>query len=313
MVWIPGGSFKMGSNDHYPEEAPVHEVSVDGFWMDKHQVTNAQFAHFAKETGYLTLAERAPDPALFPGAPPENLVPGSLVFHMTQGPVDLSQIFHWWDWKPGASWRRPEGPGSNVRKRQRDPVVHIAYEDAAAYADWAGKTLPTEAEWEFAARGGLEEKEFVWGDEHIPDGKPMANTWQGEFPWQNLVEDGFEGRAPVGSFAPNGYGLYDMAGNAWDWTEDWWSAVHPEDPDKPCCVPSNPRGGDVDQSYDPAAPQFRVPRKVVKGGSYLCAPNYCLRYRPSARRPQMVDTSMSHISFRCVSRPETNSDDDQSG
>ncbi len=300
MVWIPGGSFLMGSNDHYPEEAPVHRVSVDGFWMDKYQVTNAQFTRFVQETGYVTVAERAPDPALYPGAPPENLVPGSLVFHMTQGPVNLEQINLWWDWTPGANWRRPEGPRSHIRKRKHHPVVHVCYEDAETYAEWAGKALPTEAEWEFAARGGIEGATFVWGDEHFPNGEPAANTWQGEFPWQNLSLDGFTGTAPVGAFAPNGFGLYDMAGNAWDWTDDWWTEAHTEDAEKACCIPQNPRGGQIGGSYDPSQPRVRIPRKVVKGGSYLCAPNYCLRYRPAARRPQMIDTGTTHISFRCV-------------
>ena len=303
MVWIPGGEFRMGSEAHYPEEAPVHSVEVDGFWMDRYQVTNAQFARFVQKTGYVTVAERPPDPSLYPNAPAENLVPGSLVFQMTEGPVDLTFVNQWWAWTPGACWRRPEGPGSHVRKRQRNPVVQIAFEDAEAYAEWAGKSLPTEAEWEFAARGGIEGAEYTWGNEHTPDGKYMANTWQGEFPWQNSVEDGFEGTAKVGSFPPNGYGLYDMAGNTWDWTTDWWTESHPEDPDKPCCVPHNPRGGEIEQSYDPAAPDWPIPRKVVKGGSYLCAPNYCLRYRPAARRPHMIDTGTTHIGFRCVARP----------
>lgn len=302
MVWIPGGTFKMGSEEHYPEEAPVHQVTVDGFWMDKYSVTNAQFARFVKATGYVTLAERPPDPALYPDAPPENLIAGSLVFKMTPGPVNLQFIDQWWAWTPGASWRRPEGPGSHIRKRNRHPAVHIAYEDAAAYAKWIGKALPTESEWEIAARGGLEGAAFTWGDEHEPEGGPMANTWQGEFPWQNLVTDGFEGTAPVGSFPPNGYGLHDMAGNVWDWTDDWWAEKHPEDADKPCCIPTNPRNENIDASYDPAAPQWKIARKVVKGGSYLCAPNYCLRYRPSARRPQMIDTGTTHIGFRCVTR-----------
>ena len=305
MVWIPGGTFGMGSNDHYPEEAPVHSVTVDGFWMDKYQVTNARFGHFVRKSGYVTVAERRPDPAQYPGAPPENLVPGSLVFRMTSGPVNLRYIDQWWAWTPRACWRRPEGPGSHIRKRTKHPVVHIAYEDAVAYAEWAGKTLPTEAEWEFAARGGLGGAAFTWGDEHTPKGKPMANTWQGEFPWQNLVTDGFEGTSPAGSFPSNGYGLCDMAGNVWDWTADWWLEDQPADPDKPCCIPQNPRGGTIEQSYDPAAAQWRIPRKVVKGGSYLCAPNYCLRYRPAARRPQMIDTSMTHIGFRCIVRTAT--------
>lgn len=320
MVWIPGGTFHMGSENHYPEEKPVHLVTVDGFWMDKYQITNTQFARFVKQTGYVTVAERQPDPADYPGAPPENLVPGSLVFRKTEGPVDLRHIHLWWVWTPGASWKRPEGRGSHIRKRKRHPVVHIAYEDAAAYLEWVGKMLPTEAEWEFAARGGLDRTTFTWGNEHFPGGKPAANTWQGEFPWQNLNMDGHEGAAPAGSFPPNGYGLYDMAGNAWDWTDDWWTASHTgtishdgtvshlepagqyEGEDKPCCLPHNPRGGSMEGSYDRSAPQFRIPRKVVKGGSHLCAPNYCLRYRPAARRPQMIDTGTSHISFRGVVR-----------
>ena len=302
MLWIPGGAFNMGSTDHYPEEAPVHQVTVDGFWMDEYPVTNARFAGFVKATGYLTVAERAPDPASYPDAPPENLVAGSLVFRKTEGPVDLRQIDRWWAWTPGASWRSPEGPGSHVRKRKHHPVVHIAYEDAVAYAEWAGKVIPTESEWEFAARGGLEGAGFTWGDEHVPKGKPVANTWQGEFPWQNLLSDGFEGTSPVGSFPANGYGLHDMAGNVWDWTEDWWTEGHPEDADKPCCIPHNPRNENIEGSYDPRSPQWRIPRRVVKGGSYLCAPNYCLRYRPAARRPQMIDTGTTHIGFRCVVR-----------
>ena len=316
----------MGSEDHYPEEKPVHLASVDGFWMDKYQVSNAQFARFVKQTGYVTVAERQPDPADFPGAPPENLVPGSLVFRKTEGPVDLRQIHLWWVWTPGVYWKKPEGRGSHIRKRKRHPVAHIAYEDAAAYLEWAGKTLPTEAEWEFASRGGLDGTTFTWGNEHFPNGKPMANTWQGEFPWQHLNLDGYISTAPVGSFPPNGYGLYDMAGNAWDWTDDWWTpshvgmvshagmvshsvtishsdtADHNADDDKPCCLPQNPRGGTMEGSYDRSVPQFRIPRKVVKGGSHLCAPNYCLRYRPAARRPQMIDTGTSHISFRGVVR-----------
>ncbi len=302
LVWIPGGTFSMGSNDHYPEEAPVRRVTVDGFWMDPYQVTNAQFARFVRETDYVTVAERRPDPALYPDAPPENLVPGSLVFQKTKGPVDLRYINQWWVWTPGACWRRPEGPRSSIKKRKHHPVVHIAYEDALAYAGWAGKTLPSEAEWEFAARGGLEGAAFVWGDEHFPDGKPVANTWQGEFPWQNHNTDGFENTSPVGSFPPNGFGLYDMAGNVWDWTTDWWTEAHPKEAEKACCIPHNPRGGREEESFDVSAPQFRVPRKVVKGGSHLCAPNYCLRYRPAARRPQMIDTGTTHIGFRCIVR-----------
>ena len=307
MVWIPGGTFNMGSEDYYPEEAPVHKVSVDDFWMDKYQVTNTQFSEFVSATGYQTVAERKPNPEDYPGAPPENLVAGSLVFQKTNGPVDLRQINLWWNWTPGADWQHPEGPHSHIHKRDRHPVVHIAYEDAMAYAEWAGKVLPTEAEWEFAARGGLDGAIFVWGDEHFPNGVPAANSWQGEFPWQNLEMDGFEGTSPVGSFPANGYGLLDMAGNVWEWTEDWWTQEHTQDVDKPCCIPHNPRGGQIGESFDPAQPQFRIPRKVVKGGSHLCAPNYCLRYRPSARRPQMIDTGTTHIGFRCITRVKNGS------
>ncbi len=213
MIWIPGGTFRMGSEDFYPEERPVHEVTVDGFWVDRYTVTNEQFARFVEATGYVTLAERPLNPADFPGAPAENLVPGSMVFQKTAGPVDLRNYTNWWAWMPGTSWRHPFGPRSSLEGIEQHPAVHVAYEDAEAYARWAGKELPTEAEWEFAARGGLDGKKFTWGDEHFPGGKAMANSWQGEFPWQNMLLDGYEGTSPVGSFPPNGYGLYDMAGN----------------------------------------------------------------------------------------------------
>jgi formylglycine-generating enzyme len=304
MVWIPGGTFGMGSEDFYPEEKPVHQVKVDGFWIDAHEVTNQQFTQFVEATGYVTLAERPLNPADFPGAPPENLVPGSMVFWKTKGPVDLHNYVNWWAWTPGASWRHPLGPNSNLEGREQHPVVHVSFEDAEVYAKWAQKDLPTEAEWEFAARGGLEGKKFTWGDEDAAPGKPMANSWQGEFPWQNLLHDGFEGTSPVGSFPPNGYGLYDMAGNVWEWTSDWFVRTLADQKIKNCCGPQdNPRIASPDQSFDPNQPQFKIPRKVVKGGSHICAPNYCLRYRPAARQPQMVDTSMSHIGFRCIARP----------
>jgi sulfatase modifying factor 1 len=303
MLWIPGGTFRMGSEDFYPEEHPIHDVTVDGFWMDSFTVTNTQFMQFAEATNYLTLAERPLNPADFPGAPPENLVPGALVFRKSQGPVDLKDYTNWWTWVPGTSWRHPVGPRSSIEGIEQHPVVHIAYEDAEAYARWASKELPTEAEWERAARGGLDGKKFVWGDDHFPDGKAMANSWQGEFPWQNKLLDGFEGTSPVGSFPPNGYGLFDMAGNVWEWTSDWYVHRHADEIVKSCCGPSvNPRIGSPEKSYDPRQPQFRIPRKVVKGGSHLCAPNYCLRYRPAARQPQMIDTGMSHIGFRCIVR-----------
>jgi len=302
MVWVEGGEFRMGSDTHYPEEAPAHRVRVDGFYIDRYPVTNRQFATFVAATGYRTVAERPPNPADYPGALPHMLVPGSLAFHKTRGPVDLRDIRNWWVWKPGAYWRHPEGKGSSVATRLDHPVVQVAFEDAAAYADWAGKALPTEAEWEFAARGGLDGAEFVWGDELAPEDRQMANTWQGEFPWQNLCADGFERTSPVGAFPPNGHGLFDMAGNVWEWTTDWFSARHVRDAESPCCVADNPRGGPVEASFDAAQPQFTVPRKVVKGGSFLCAPNYCRRYRPAARHAHMVDSGMSHIGFRCVVR-----------
>lgn len=300
MVWIAGATFLMGSDHHYAEEAPAHRVAVDGFWIDRHTVTNRQFAAFARASGYVTVAERPPDPADFPGAPPENLRAGSLVFTPTRGPVDLKHLDQWWAWTPGASWRHPEGPDSTLAGRMDYPVVHIAYDDARAYATWAGAALPTEAEWELAARGGLDGATFAWGDEPEPPGQRLANFWHGDFPWR--AEPGYGMTAAVGSFQPNGYGLHDMAGNVWEWTEDWYASEHREDAAKPCCIPQNPRGADEAASLDPAQPQFRVPRKVLKGGSFLCADSYCLRYRPAARRPQMVDTGMSHVGFRCVRR-----------
>jgi formylglycine-generating enzyme len=301
-VWIAGGTFAMGSESHYPEEAPVHRVTVDGFWIDAAPVTNGEFARFAAATGYVTVAERPLDPAEFPGAPAENLVPGSLVFTGTPGPVDLRHLSQWWTWTPGASWRRPEGPGSGVDRRGDHPVVHVAHEDAAAYAEWTGSALPTEAEWEYAARGGLDGAVYTWGDDPRPDGRWMANHWHGDFPWRNTRADGFERTSPIGSFPPNGYGLHDMAGNVWEWTADWYTARHAEDAAKPCCVPVNPTGGSRAGSLDRTQPQFPVPRKVIKGGSHLCADSYCLRYRPAARRPQMIDTGMSHLGFRTVRR-----------
>jgi len=303
MIWIPGGTFRMGSEDFYPEERPIRDVKVDGFWIDRHVVTNSDFSRFVDATGYQTVAERPLNPAEFPGAPPENLVPGALVFQKSSHPVDLANYGNWWAWVPGASWRHPLGPQSSLTGFERHPVVHVAYEDAEAYARWAGGDLPTEAEWEFAARGGLDGKAFTWGDEHFPDGVAMANSWQGQFPWQNLLVDGYEGTSPAGSFPPNGYGLYDMAGNVWEWTSDWYNTRHPDE--KSCCggPKINPRVTSPDRSYDPRQPQFRIPRRVVKGGSHLCAPNYCLRYRPAARQPQMIDSGMSHLGFRCIVRP----------
>jgi formylglycine-generating enzyme required for sulfatase activity len=303
MVWVPGGTFLMGSDAHYPEEAPVHPVSVDGFWMDRYTVTNNQFRQFVEATGYVTFAERTPNAADYPGAKPELLVPASVVFKKAHEPVDLRNHFNWWEYVPGANWRHPQGPATSLKGLSRHPVVHVAYEDAEAYAQWVGKELPTEAEWERAARGGLDGATYVWGDEFSPGGKQMANTWQGEFPWQNLRLDGYEGTAPVGSFPPNGYGLHDMAGNVWQWTTDYYTPRHPDAAESPCCIPRNPRVTSTEQSYDPTMPDVPIPRKVMKGGSHLCAPNYCLRYRPAARMSQPVDTSTSHLGFRCIVRP----------
>lgn len=301
MRWVPGGPFLMGSDQHYPEESPVHRVQVDGFWMDRYPVTNCDFERFVNETGYVTFAEVAPDPETYPGAPPAMLQPGSVVFVKPKKRVDLG-VCSWWQFVFGADWRHPLGPGSSLAGAEAHPVVHIAYCDAEAYAAWAGKALPTEAEWEFAARGGLEGAAYAWGEALYHKGSHMANTWQGDFPWQNLRSDGFERTSPVDAFPPNGYGLMDMIGNAWEWTSDWYSSHCPNEQVKACCVPRNPRGGDENASYDPADPAIRIPRKVVKGGSHLCAPNYCQRYRPAARIPQQVDTSTCHIGFRCIVR-----------
>jgi formylglycine-generating enzyme len=305
MRRIPGGTFLMGSDRHYPEEAPAHRVRVSAFEMDETTVTNRQFAAFVAATGHVTVAERPLDPALYPGADPAQLVPGSLVFRMTAGPVDTRDFRNWWVWTLGACWRHPEGPGSSIKRRKDHPVVHVAYEDAEAYAAWAGKALPTEAEWEYAARGGLEDAEFAWGNDLTPGGRHVANTWQGAFPWENRTEDGHAGTCPVKSFAPNGFGLHEVCGNVWEWTSDWFVARHAAaNPEKPsCCAADNPRGPAREASLDPAMPGTPIPRKVLKGGSFLCAPSYCRRYRPAARHPQMVDTGMSHVGFRCVRRP----------
>jgi sulfatase modifying factor 1 len=283
----------MGSERFYPEEAPLRDVTVGEFSIDEYSVTNADFATFVRKTGYVTVAERPLKAEDYPGALPENLVPGSLVFHMTPGPVSFNDYRQWWSWTPGASWKYPDGPGSSVASRPDHPVVHVAFEDAQTYATWAGKRLPTEAEWEFAARGGLDGKDFVWGDEMLPGGEPAANTWQGSFPYRHTSKHGPR-TLPVGSFAPNGYGLYDVAGNVWEWTSDWYVADRTAS--SPCCG-----GDDVrEKSYDPCSPGIRIPRKVLKGGSFLCSPEYCLRFRPAARSPQMIDTGMSHIGFRCA-------------
>jgi formylglycine-generating enzyme required for sulfatase activity len=287
MVWVQGGSFLMGSDRFYREERPVHRTSVDGFWIDPHPVTNAAFGRFVEATGYVTLSQRPPDPARYPHADPSLLVPGSLVFRKPPGPVDLRDYRAWWEYVPGACWQHPQGPGSTLTGLDDHPVVQIAYEDACAYAAWAGKALPTEAEWEFAARGGLDGAVYAWGDESAPEGRAMANTWQGRFPWENLAEDGYEGTSPVHAFPANGYGLYDMIGNVWEWTASPVTR-HGTEETKSCCIPSG-------FTLSPA-------RLVVKGGSHLCAPNYCLRYRPAARQAEPVDTSACHIGFRCIVR-----------
>ena len=290
MEWVPGGSFLMGSDDFYPEESPARSVTVTGFWMDRHPVTVADFGRFVDATDYVTVAERPLDPADFPGADPATLVPGSLVFRPTDGPVDLRDWRKWWRYVPGACWRHPDGPDTGPSAPPDHPVVHVAYEDAVEYASWAGKALPTEAEWERAARGGLDGMVYAWGDEFAPGGRMMANTWQGRFPWENLLEDGHAGTSPVGCFPPNGFGLYDMTGNVWEWTADSYSRHHaPES----CCGPPPPTGEETTGDAQP---------RVVKGGSHLCAPSYCLRYRPAARQGEAADTSTGHIGFRCVVR-----------
>jgi sulfatase modifying factor 1 len=298
MVWVPGASFLMGSDRHYPEEAPAHPVTVDGFWIDPHPITNRDFARFVRKTEYVTMAERPPDPAAYPGARPEFLVPFSSVFVAPPHRVSLADPYNWWQPVPGADWRHPQGPGSSVRRKPDHPVVHVAWADVAAYAAWAGKAIPTEAEWELAARGGLDGAEFAWGDEFNPGGEWMANTWQGEFPIQDTGDDGYQGTSPAGAYPANGYGLFDMIGNVWEWTSDWYAghaaATHA------CCTPAR-RDGGLEGSIDRRDPA-RIPRKVMKGGSHLCAPNYCRRYRPAARMAQPIDTSTSHLGFRLVLR-----------
>jgi formylglycine-generating enzyme len=302
MVWMPGGTFHMGANDFYPEERPVHRVSVDGFWIDRAPVTNERFRRFVEATGHATFAEIPPSKADYPDALPEMLYAGSLVFRRPLGPVDTRDFRNWWHYESGADWRHPYGPDSSIDGLDLHPVVHVSFSDAEAFARWEGKALPTEAEWEFAARGGLDGAPYAWGNEFLPDGRHMANTWQGEFPWQSLGGDGYEGTSPVGAFPPNGYGLVDMIGNVWEWTTDWYQPRHPSEQHKACCIPRNPRGGAETASYDPCAPAIAIPRKVLKGGSHLCAPNYCRRYRPAARFPEPVDTSTCHVGFRCIVR-----------
>ena len=289
MVRIAGGDFAMGSDVFYREERPARRATASSFWIDAHPVTNAQVAAFVDATGYRTLAEQQPDPALYPDADAALLCPGSLVFTQPPSRVGLGDYRQWWAYVPGASWRHPQGPESDLAGLADHPVVHVSFADATAYAAWAGKSLPTEIEWECAARGGLEGAAYPWGDEFAPGGRLMANTWQGEFPWQNTAIDGYERTSPVKSFPPNGYGLYDVAGNVWEWTATRYGNPPGVEETKSCCVPSS--GLDAVDV-----------RNVVKGGSHLCAPGHCLRYRPAARQGQTLDTSTSHIGFRCIVR-----------
>jgi formylglycine-generating enzyme required for sulfatase activity len=291
LVELPGGSYRMGSTDFYPEEAPIHTVRVAPFAIERHPVTNAQFAAFVADTGYVTVAEQELDPAQYPGANPADLVPGGLVFRPTAGPVDLRDWRQWWEWTPGASWRRPFGPDSDISYEDRPdhPVVQVAYPDAVAYARWAERRLPSEAEWEYAARGGSTTT-YAWGDEPMPGGQLMANTWQGRFPYQNDGALGWTGTSPVGLFPPNDYGLVDMIGNVWEWTTTRFTGHHqldkPVESIESCCAPT--------LSPDPTVNQ------ALKGGSHLCAPEYCHRYRPAARSPQSQDSATTHIGFRCA-------------
>jgi len=301
MIAVPGGTFAMGSDSFYPEEAPVRTVRVDPFRIDATPVTNAQFAAFVEATGHVTFAEIAPDPKDYPGMLPELAFAGSAVFEMTRGPVDTS-VPSWWDFRRGADWRHPLGPDSSIAGIEDHPVVHIAYSDAEAFAAWAGKALPTEAEWEFAARGGLEGADYAWGNELAPAGAMMANYWQGLFPFANQLADGFLRTSPVETYPANGYGLYDMIGNVWEWTVDWYAQPKVERKSRgSCCIPANPRGGTRGGSMVKTGPAG-VPRKVLKGGSHLCAENYCQRYRPAARYAQPIDTTTGHVGFRCVIR-----------
>jgi formylglycine-generating enzyme required for sulfatase activity len=311
MVWIPGGEFTMGTDSDlgWTDEKPAHRVRVDGFWMDETDVTNAQFRQFVDATGYLTTAEKPPDAGeilrqLRPGTPPprkENLVPGSLVFVPTNGPVSLDgpdAHRQWWKWTPGANWRHPEGPGSNINGRGDHPVIQVSWDDAVAYAKWAGKRLPTEAEWEFAARGGLDNKPYVWGDDKPTDTNIHANIWQGTFPYENTAKDGYERTSPVKAFPSNGYGLYDMSGNVWQWCSDWYERdLYRQRAGQGVIV--NPTG--PERSRNPARPF--TPQRAQRGGSFLCNESYCSRYRPSARHGCSPDTGMSHLGFRCVMTP----------
>ena len=302
MRWVTGGTFQMGSDRFYPEEAPGRPVRVDGFWINETPVTNRAFAAFVEATSHRTLAEIPPDPKDYPDMDPALAVAGSLLFVPTSGPVDLHDYSQWWNFSIGTDWRHPYGPDSNLDGLDDHPVVHVAYEDAMAYARWAGKTLPTEAEWEFAARGGSD-SDYAWGDILAPGGRMLGNYWQGPFPHGNTRGDGYERTSPVRTYPPNGYDLYDMIGNVWEWTSDWFAPPRIEPKRRgSCCVPANPRGALKRESFDPATPSMTIPRKVLKGGSHLCAESYCQRYRPAARHPQAIDSSTSHIGFRCIVR-----------
>ena len=303
MRLVRGRAFMMGSEDFYPDERPVRPAVVGDFWIDEAPVTNDQFARFVDATGHVTFAELPPDPRQYPGMAPEVARAGSSVFTPPASPpnrplAELDGSPPWWAFVFGADWRRPLGPGSSIEGLGQHPVVHVVAADAEAYAAWAGKALPTEAEWEFAARGGLEDAAYAWGDELEPEGRPMAKVWRGEFPWRNDAPDGLERTAPVRSYPANGFGLHDMIGNVWEWTSDWYASEPVAT--SPCCGGSQ-RAAMIG-SCDPASPVAGIPRRVLKGGSHLCASNYCQRYRPAARWAQPVDTSTSHVGFRCVVR-----------
>jgi formylglycine-generating enzyme len=305
MIALPGGTFTMGSERFYPEEGPSRKVQVGAFRIDRAPVTNRQFARFVAATGHVTTAETTPDPKDYPDMLPEMAFAGSAVFHKTPVPVDTRDPSQWWGYVDGADWRHPLGRGSTIEGIEDHPVVHVSFADAEAYAAWAGKVLPTEAEWEYAARGGLDDTDYAWGDELAPGGAMLANYWQGLFPFANQLLDGWERTSPVGTYPANGFGLVDMIGNVWEWTSDWYSVRHParSKPSKSCCCAEvNPRGGTRVASFDPQMPKIKIGRKIVKGGSHLCAPNYCQRYRPAARHPQAIDSSTSHIGFRCIAR-----------
>jgi formylglycine-generating enzyme required for sulfatase activity len=309
MVWVPGGEFSMGAstNGHGTDEMPmasndaepVHRIRVDGFWMDATAVTNEEFERFVRATGYVTIAERTPTKEEFPTAPVENLVAGGVVFAPTDHEVALTDHYQWWSYVKGANWRHPQGPESDIKGKEKYPVVQVAFPDAEAYAKWAGKRLPTEAEFEFAARGGLSGKTYVWGDELRPGGKWMANTWQGKFPVKDAGEDGYTSIAPVKSFPPNGYGLYDMAGNIWEWCSDWYRPDYYKTLADKGGVANNPRG--PDSPFDPAEPNEK--KRVHRGGSFLCNDQYCSRYIVGTRGKGEVNTGTNHLGFRCVKSP----------